>query len=267
LRTLAQASEAVSALRARVTALETKATELALESASLLDVDGQEEQESALVTTQRVVEAKLSRARERLSQAEGGLEARTQAVRGEFGRLHLIYRLWRVEGEKKKLLAHMVDGCPVLSIDQVTLHLKSIAGLRELEITASDALGLVRQCERLLEAVAGESGFELPPVSAAPASSVAVAAPAQDWSGPWDPLDGTIDVQKEIRDLLQAGYTLQNYHEELRRRHPGLYKTREQVSAIASTSLPQLATGIYEQEKGGKYRLYVPAVGSTSTID
>jgi hypothetical protein len=80
---LRRSTEAVASLRERVAGLEKRASELQLEAVSLLDIDGQEEQESVLITTQRVVESKLSRAREMLHQAEGGLDAQMQAARGE----------------------------------------------------------------------------------------------------------------------------------------------------------------------------------------
>lgn len=121
LELLRRSSEAVASLRERVSGLEKRASELQLEAASLLDVDGAEEQESALVTTQRVVGAKLSRARGKLHQAEWGLNAQMEAVRGEFSRLFLIFKLHRTELEKAELQERMISGAPVLSIEQVVL--------------------------------------------------------------------------------------------------------------------------------------------------
>jgi hypothetical protein len=72
-----------------------------------------------------------------------------------------------VEREKKKLLGQMDGYCPVFSVDQVVVHLRVIADLVRLEITAQDAEALVSQPQKLLEAVAGESEFVLPTVSVA----------------------------------------------------------------------------------------------------
>jgi hypothetical protein len=143
LELLRRSSEAVAGLRERVSGLEARASELTLESAELLDSD-EVERESALITTLGVIEAKASRAREKLGQAEGFLNAQMQAMRGEFSRLHLIYRLHRVEVEKARLQRQMVTGCSNLSLETVILHLKTIAGLQQLEITAQDVAGYVR---------------------------------------------------------------------------------------------------------------------------
>jgi hypothetical protein len=193
-----RSSETVASLRERVSGLEARLNELTLETAALLDSD-ELERESALVTTSGVIEAKLSRAREKLFQAEGALSAQLAGVKGEFGRLHLIFKLWRVEIEKRKLSAEMVSGCPNLSLEHVCLHLKVIAGLRELEITAQEPEGLVRQAEGLLEAIQRESEFVVPPASGSASESVAAAPAPESWCGPWD--DGTVDIQAEIRAL------------------------------------------------------------------
>jgi hypothetical protein len=87
-----RSSETVASLRERVSGLEARLNELTLEIAALLDSD-ELERESALVTTSGVIEAKLSRAREKLFQAEGALSAQLAGVKGEFGRLHLIFKL------------------------------------------------------------------------------------------------------------------------------------------------------------------------------
>jgi hypothetical protein len=265
LKTLERASEAVVALRERVAALDTRVNELTLEATSLLDSDGALEQESALLTTSRVVEAKLSRAREKLHQAEGSLSTQQAGLKGEFGRLFLIFKLWRVEIEKQKLSAEMVSGCPVLSIEQVCLHLKTIASLQQLEITAGDVPGLVSQAEKLLGAVAADPGFVLPCASVGSAPAVSSAAVAEtEWTGPWDPGDGTIDIRAEINKLVveEPSLTLATLHPRLRAKFPHLYKRREEVVAM-NAPLPALATGIYEEQKSGGYKLYVEPLGST----
>lgn len=77
-----RSSEAVAALRERVSGLEKRLSELELESLKFQDSDGTLEQESGLLMAARVTESKLSRVRQKLSQAEGGLDAQMGAVRG-----------------------------------------------------------------------------------------------------------------------------------------------------------------------------------------
>ena len=97
-------------------------------------------------------------------------------MKGELARLFLIFKLHCIEVEKGKLQQQMVMGCPNLSLDQVTLHLKSIAGLRELEITTQEPEGLVRQAESLLEAIKREPEFVVPPATRTASESVAVSS-------------------------------------------------------------------------------------------
>jgi hypothetical protein len=154
----------------------------------------------------------------------------------------------------------MVSGCPELSLDQTVLHLRSIASLRELETNAPDAAGLVLQAERLLETVGSEPEFELPVLSspAVPSSAVGAAGSGGPlaWIGPFDPLDGSVDIEAEIKQLLveEPGLNLPGVHERLRAKFPHLFKTAQEVADLNKT-LPSLATGVYEQQKSGEYEL------------
>jgi hypothetical protein len=162
LRSLEQATEAVASLRERAAGLEARLDELTLEAAALLDSD-EVERESALTVTRNVIEGKLSRVRERLSQAEATVSSQTQTVKGELARLFLIFKLHRIELEKAALVGRMISGAPVLSVEQVVINLRSIVELSRLDVTAQSVEALVPQAERLLEAVQGESGFVVPP--------------------------------------------------------------------------------------------------------
>jgi hypothetical protein len=269
LRTLEQAGEAVTSLRERVSGLEKRASELQLEAASLLDVDGAEEQESALVTTQRVVEAKLSRAREQLRQAEGGLNAHMEAVRGEFSRLHLIFRLHCIEVEKRKLLEQMVPGAPILSIEAVVINLRSIAELSRLEVNAQSVEGLVPQAERLLEAIQREPEFVVP-VTRTASEGVAVAkAPEPRLYGPylfrvmeeWEILTELARIRTENPGMDLAGAT-----RHLAELHPELFVTEGEMRKMISEPLDGLSTGVYEHEQGGGYKLCAAPIGSTHEV-
>jgi hypothetical protein len=99
----------------------------------------EEAQESALVTTLGVIEAKLNRARAKLAEAEGVVSAQLQSVRSQFNSLFQVFRLWHIEREKKKLLGQMDGYCRVFSVDQVVVHSRVIVDLVPLEITAQDA--------------------------------------------------------------------------------------------------------------------------------
>jgi hypothetical protein len=226
----------------------------------LFDTHGQEEQESALVTTLGVIEAKLSRARGKLGEAEGVVSRQVQSVRSVFGTLYQNYRLWHVEREKKKLLGQLDGTCPFLAVDQVTIHLRVIADLARLELAAVDAPGVIRQAETLLSAIAEEREFILPAVNvvAAPGEAGSTGtAVAENWSGPWD--DGTVDIQGEIK-ALQAedpAMKLPAMHERLRATFPRLYQSSAEVAAM-NAPLPGLATGVYEARKSGEYELVEP---------
>ena len=98
LRTLEQATEAVASLRERAAGLEARLDELTLEAAALLDSD-EIERESALTVTRNVIEGKLSRVRERLSQAEATVSSQTQTVKGELARLFLIFKLHHLKSK------------------------------------------------------------------------------------------------------------------------------------------------------------------------
>jgi hypothetical protein len=172
LRRLQQATEAVASLRERAVSLEARLNELTLEAAGLLDSD-EVERQSALRMTRNVIEGKLSRVRERLSQTEATVNSQTQTVKGELGRLFLIFKLHRIELEKAELVGRMISGAPVLSVEQVVINLRSIVELSRLEVTAQSVEALVPQAERLLEAVQGESGFVVPPAMSS--ENVAVA--------------------------------------------------------------------------------------------
>jgi hypothetical protein len=272
LRTLEQASEAVTGLRERVAGLEKRVTELELESLKFLDSDsdGAEEEESALSVTRNVVETKLSRSRQKLGEAEANLSGQVQGVRSLFGTLYQNYRLWQVECEKKKLLAQLDGACPFLAVDQVATHFKVVSDVARLEITAVDAEGVVRQAENLLEAIAKQSEFELPAVSM-PISSGAVAearAPLPGLYGPY--LFRGMDERK-IQDELgrirkeNPGLDLGGATRRLAELNPELFSTEAEVMAM-NAPLDALATGIYEQEKGGNLKLHVPAIGSTHAL-
>jgi uncharacterized protein YicC (UPF0701 family) len=157
LRSLEQATEAVASLRERAAGLEARLDELTLEAAALLDSD-EVERESALTVTRNVIEGKLSRVRERLSQAEATVSSQTQTVKGELARLFLIFKLHRIELEKAALVGRMISGAPVLSVEQVVINLRSIVELSRLDVTAQSVEALVPQAERLLEAVQGLRG-------------------------------------------------------------------------------------------------------------
>jgi hypothetical protein len=68
----------------------------------------------------------------------------------ELSRLHLIFKLHRVEIEKRKLLEGMVPGSPILSVEQVVVNFKSIAELLHLEVSAQSVEAVIPQGERLL---------------------------------------------------------------------------------------------------------------------
>jgi hypothetical protein len=264
---LQRALSAVNGLRERCAELEVRLNELTLETADLLDSD-EVERESALVTTSGVIEAKLSRAREKLFQAEGTQSAQLEGVRGEFSRLHLIYKLWRVSQEKERLSVQMVTGCPNISLEQVCLHLKTIAGLRELEMTAGEPGGLILQAERLLEAIQREPEFVVPPASGNASESVAVTREpvAERLYGPhlFRGMDER-EIQSELSRIRTAnpGLDLAGATRRLAEAHPELFSTEAEVAAM-NAPLDALKSGVYEEQKSGSYKLYVQPIGSTT---
>jgi hypothetical protein len=85
--------------------------------------------------------------------ANGGLCRSSDWLRrrlSELSRLHLIFKLHRVEIEKRKLLEGMVPGSPILSVEQVVVNFKSIAELLHLEVSAQSVEAVIPQGERLL---------------------------------------------------------------------------------------------------------------------
>jgi hypothetical protein len=267
LRRLQQATDAVAGLRERVLGLEKRVSELQLESASLLDSDGQEKRESALITTLGVIEAKASRAREKLGQAEAGLEAQKQAVRGEFSRLFLIFKLWQIEREKQRLLGRMISGAPVLSVEQVVINLRSIVELSRLEVNAQSVEALVGQAERLLEAIQREPEFVVPPATRTASESVAVSSASEPrLYGPYLFRGmNEREIQTELARIRteNPGMDMAGATRRLSELHPELFSTEAEVTAM-NAPLSGLATGIYEERKGGGYKLYVEPIGSTT---
>jgi hypothetical protein len=266
LRRLQQATEAVTSLRERAVSLEARLKELSVEAAGLLDGD-EVERESALITTLGVIEAKLSRARQRLSQAEAGLEAQKQAVRGEFSRLFLIFKLHRVEVEKRRLQGQMVAGCSNLSLEQVCLHLKTIASLQQLEITAQDVAGLLGQAEKLLGAVAADSDFNVPPAMSSASEKVARAPLPERLYGPY--LFRGMDEREIAAELSwirtsEPGMDMAGATRRLAETHPELFSTEAEVRQMINEPLEGLNTGVYEEQKGGGYKLFVEPIGPTT---
>ena len=99
-----------------------------------------------------------------------------EGVRGEFSRLHLIFRLHCIEVEKRKLLEQMVPGAPILSIEAVVINLRSIVELSRLEMSVQSVGALIPQGERLLEAIQTEPEFVVPPATRTASESVAVSS-------------------------------------------------------------------------------------------
>ena len=191
-------------------------------------------------------------------------------MKGELARLFLIFKLHCIEVEKGKLQQQMVMGCPNLSLDQVTLHLKSIAGLRELEITTQEPEGLVRQAESLLEAIKREPEFVVPPATRTASESVAVArAPEPRLYGPYL-FRGMEEreIQTELARIRteNPGMDLAGATRRLSELYPELFSTEAEVAAM-NAPLPGLATGVYEEQKGGGYKLFIKPIGSTTTVD
>lgn len=242
LKALQRASEAVRGLRERTVGLDARVHELTLEAAALSNSD-EIERESALTLTRNVIESKLCRAREKLHQAEGGLSAQLEAVRSEFSRLHLIFRLHRISVEKRLLLEKMVPGSPILSVEQVVVNFKSITELFHLEVNAQSVEALVPQAERLLERVAAEADFVVPPATPSASEGIAVARASEPrLYGPYlfrGMEQFEIEAQLKRIRTLDPGLDLAGATRRLAELHPELFSTEAEVAAM-NAPLPGL---------------------------
>ena len=163
----------------------------------------------------------------------------------------------------------MVPGAPILSIEAVVINLRSIVQLSRLEVNAQSVEALVSQAERLLERIAAEVDFVVPPPMPAASEGVIVARVSEPrLYGPY--LFRGMDereIQTELARIRteNPGLDLAGATRRLSELHPELFSTEEEVMEM-NKPLDALKTGIYEQEKGGEYKLFVKPIGSTHEL-
>jgi hypothetical protein len=98
-----------------------------------------------LGTRLEITRRKLSNSEERAREAERELSDLSATVLNRFGSLWRLFRAWVIGREKQKLLAQMTSGSDGPPLDFVVLHLRRVADIAGLEITANEAGGLAEQ--------------------------------------------------------------------------------------------------------------------------
>jgi hypothetical protein len=234
--------------------------EKALESAAEAE-DPDVSELSRLKARVEVNGRKLSLVAAQIADAQEKLACELNTVLTHFGRLWRTFWLWTIEREKQRLLAGMVPGCPMLSLEQCAMHAKGVNAVRGLEITANDTEVLLQQAAKLLEAVSAEPDFSVP-VFSPPAVSSDVAQ-IEPTGFPWDPGDGSVNIQDEVRKLLakDPSLTEATIYVALKKKFPHLFKTRRQELSIGQEPLPAPETGVIAppEPKWGR----APMIGDT----
>jgi hypothetical protein len=170
------------------------------------------------------------------------------AVLNRFGSLWRLFRAWVIEHEKRKLLAQMTVGSDGPPLDFVVLHLRRVADIAGLEITASEAGGLTEQGRKLLDAISGEPEFAAPPyVPAVVQSKPDIGLPWLDRGMTGQEIEGALKwIRVENPELDLAGA-----YRKLHEKHPELFgapleshglndpSVRMAAPLIGNTSVPE----------------------------
>jgi hypothetical protein len=162
----------------------------------------------------------------------------------------------------------MVPGSPILSIEQVVINLRSIGELSRLEVNAQSVEALIPQAERLLERIAAEMDFVVPPVRPTASEGVAVARASEPrLYGPYlfRKME-QFEIEAEMKRIRteNPGLNLAGATWRLAELHPELFVAEAEMRKMISEPLSGLLTGVHEKEKGGDYKLYVEPIGSTT---
>jgi hypothetical protein len=176
-----------------------------------------------LEITQRRISAKALE----IEQAGETLAGEISTVCVRFQGLWRAYRGWKIESEKKRLLAQMTPGSDCPATDWVTLHLLRVAEIGSLGIASSEAVGLAEQCSKLLDAISGEAEFPVP-------SYVPPVVPAEPeiGSGPWLGCGMTAqEIAGELKCLRleHPDLDLAGIYRKLYEKHPELFRSPEEV--------------------------------------
>jgi hypothetical protein len=174
-----------------------------------------------LGTRLEITRRKVSDSEVRIKEAERELSDSSATILNRFQSLWRLFRAWIIAREKTRLLEQMVSGSDGPPLDFVVLHLRRVADIVGLEITANEPGGIAEQGRKLLDAISVEPEFPVP------AHTPPAVVPGEaDVGLPW--LDRGMSGQ-EIEGELKwirgenSGLDLAGAYRELHPRHPELF--------------------------------------------